>query len=67
MITLTCGHTVEDFDEAVNANIKGWTREHTPCVDYVTYCVECWSEALQDGDVLLSHNDEMEWVENNDE
>lgn len=67
MIILTCGHTVEDFDDVVHASIKGWTREHTPCVDYVTYCVACWSEALQRGDVLLSHDEEMEWLENNDD
>lgn len=63
MITLTCGHQIHDIDEAVNANIKGWTREHTPCVDYVIYCVECWSKALDRGDVLLSHDEEIEWLE----
>jgi len=63
MIILTCGHTVEDFDGMVNANIKGWTRENTPCVEYVSYCVICWSEALDRGDVLLSHDEEVEWME----
>ena len=63
MIILTCGHTVEDFDGTVNASIKGWTTENTPCVEHVMYCVECWSQALDRGDVLLSLDEEVEWLE----
>jgi hypothetical protein len=51
----------------INVNIKGWTRENTPCVEYVSYCVNCWSEAMDRGDVLLSHDDEIEWMEINDD
>ena len=62
MITCTCGHRVDDFDETVTCSVAGWSRECTPSVDYVTYCRECYDEAVADDRVLHTEADEMAWL-----
>jgi hypothetical protein len=62
MITLTCGHTIEDLDDAVNCSIRGWTRDHRPAVDYMSYCASCYEDAKQSGFVLFDEGEENKWL-----
>ena len=62
MITLTCGHAVEDIDDANDIALASYNRENKRCVDYVSYCDECYDKALDNGDVLLTVDDEAVWL-----
>ena len=62
MITCTCGHTVDDMDDTVNCSIRGWSRDYTPSVYYVCYCVPCYEDAKQAGDVLFDEGEENKWL-----
>lgn len=62
MITLTCGHTVEDVDDANDIALASYNRENNRCVDYVSYCDECYDAALDRGEVLLTVDDEDVWL-----
>lgn len=62
-ITLTCGHTVNDFDDINYLALASFTREHNRCVDYVNYCDECTEKALERGEVLLTVDDEDVWLQ----
>jgi len=62
MITCTCGHTVDDMDDTVNCSIRGWSRDYTPSVDYVCYCVACYEDAKQAGFVLFDEGEENKWL-----
>jgi hypothetical protein len=62
MITLTCGHTVEDFDNANDIALASYNREGNRCVNYVIYCDACHSAALDRGEVLLTVDDEASWL-----
>jgi mRNA deadenylase 3'-5' endonuclease subunit Ccr4 len=63
MITLTCGHNIEDLDDANYLALASFTREHKSCIDYVTYCDECTAKALDRGEVLLTVDDEDVWLQ----
>ena len=63
MITLTCGHTVEDIDDANDIALASYNRENNRCVDYVSYCDECYDAALDRGEVLLTVDDEDVWLQ----
>ena len=63
MITLTCGHTVEDIDDANDIALASYNREDNRCVDYVSYCDECYDDALDRGEVLLTVEDEDVWLQ----
>jgi len=62
VITLTCGHTVDNIDDTVYCSIRGWSREHRPSVDYVSYCVACYEDAKQAGFVLFDEGEENKWL-----
>jgi len=62
MITLTCGHTVEDIDDANDIALASYNREHKRCVDYVSYCVACYEDAKQAGFVLFDEGEENKWL-----
>ena len=61
MITLTCGHTVEDIDDANDIALASYNRENKRCVDYVGYCDECYDK-LPYGAVLVTVDDEAVWL-----
>ena len=62
MITCTCGHQVAEVDDANFIAIASYTRENKRCVDYVSYCDECYDKALDRGEVLLTVDDEAVWL-----
>ena len=65
MITLTCGHTVKDFDNPINCSLGGYTPEGDRCVEYVVYCKKCYGEAIKDGIVLFDEDEENKWLNYN--
>lgn len=67
MITLTCGHQIDDMDDANDIALASYNREHNRCVDYVSYCDECYDKALDRGEVLLTVDDEASWLAHMDE
>lgn len=62
MIIATCGHAVDDIDDIVTCSIQGWSRESTPCVNYVSYCHKCYDRAVNDDIVLYNEKEEMDWL-----
>ena len=63
MIVATCGHTLtEEEDLGINCTLMGYTRENTRCIDYVSYCTECYLRAVKDGLVLFNKDEENKWL-----
>jgi hypothetical protein len=50
------------MDDTVNCSIRGWSRDYTPSVDYVCYCVACYEDAKQAGFVLFDEGEENKWL-----
>jgi len=50
------------MDDTVYCSIRGWSREHRPSVDYVSYCVACYEDAKQAGFVLFDEGEENKWL-----
>lgn len=67
MIICTCGCRVDDIDDIITCSLQGWSRESTPCVDYVSYCEKCYNKAVADGRVLFNEAEEMAWMRHEDE
>jgi hypothetical protein len=65
MIQCTCGCTIADLNDSVSCSIKGFTREYEPCTNYVQYCKSCYDEVLKDGIVLLSQEQQDQYLEGN--
>ena len=66
MITLTCGHSIDNIDRGISCSVKGYTRENTPCVHHVVYCEGCYMDSLEAGEVLITEADEMTWLKDNE-
>jgi hypothetical protein len=50
------------MDNTVYCSIRGWSRDYTPSVDYVCYCVPCYEDAKQAGFVLFDEGEENKWL-----
>lgn len=62
MIICTCGCKVDDMDEVIDCAVKSWSRECTPAVSYVSYCPQCYEHAKQNGELLNTELEEMNWL-----
>ena len=61
-IILSCGHKVDDMDDAINVVTKEWARDSERAVGYSTVCKNCYYEYEANGDLLLSEQDELNWL-----
>lgn len=60
---LTCTHTVENIGDVTHfIALASYNRKNQQCVDYVSYCDECYKKALDGGYVLLTADDEAAWL-----
>lgn len=65
-LQFTCGHWATDDDDCGNfvalkrqdVDHDGWKN----VIHYVTYCDECYEEALAEGCVAMNEEEEMEWL-----
>lgn len=69
-LQFTCGHWATDDDDwgrlvalkrqdsAASGGHDGWKN----VIHYVTYCKGCYEEALADGCVAMTEEEEMEWL-----
>ena len=55
----SCGH---ECDEPINATTKHWEVEGRALL-YGSYCETCYAELLASGYVLLTEEDEWEWMD----
>ena len=67
VITATCGHQLQSFDDLVNCSLTDYTREGTRAVAYVSYCKQCYKQACKEGYVLFDEGEENKWLGGNDE
>ena len=66
VITATCGHQLQSFDDLVNCSLTDYTREGTRAVAYVSYCKPCYKRACKEGWVLFDEGEENKWLGGND-
>jgi|TARA_R110000868_G_scaffold56564_2_gene175090 hypothetical protein len=59
---LTCGHELSMFDDIIETSLQGHTLDGEKCVDFVTLCVNCYTDYKTDGLVLYTHNEEKMWL-----
>lgn len=58
MITLSCGHNIDSYDEDYyDVMIKGYTRDHSKCIEYRSVCSECYDDYKIHNEIL--ENDEL--------
>lgn len=62
MITATCGHKVEHISHLWECTLAGYTVKGDRCLEYVSYCKQCYDEAVKDGIVLFDEGEENKWL-----
>lgn len=62
MITLSCGHRVDSFDEGHDVALKRYTREWEKAVSYGVVCAECLKMYEKAGEVLHTDDEIDEWL-----
>lgn len=63
MIFATCGHKLKEVEGlGVNCTVKGYTRDGSHSLNFVTYCFDCYKQAIINDEVLLTEEAEDEWL-----
>lgn len=68
MITLTCGHTVSDYDQSHNIAIKAWDITENgwvKCIHYLSVCNDCLEEYRNENSILHNEYEEAQWISHN--
>jgi hypothetical protein len=53
MITLSCGHTIQSYDEDYyDVMTKGYTRDGSKCVEYKSVCSDCYDDYKKHNEIL---------------
>ena len=66
-IIATCGHDVEHISHLWDCTLAEYDRKNKRCLSYVSYCKECYDQAVLDGIVLFDQGEENKWLGGNDE
>jgi hypothetical protein len=61
-IILSCGHKVDDMDDALDVATKEWSRECTPAIGYKSICAECYDTYESNGNILHTEQDEINYL-----
>ena len=65
-LQFTCGHWATDIDDC--GNYVALKRQDVDCdgwknvIHYATYCDECYEEALAEGCVAMTEEEEINWL-----
>ena len=67
MITCTCGHSVEDFEDCVGCSVKSEILDYQhgynhSAIATVMLCKPCYAAALARGIVLQTEAEENAWL-----
>ena len=64
-VVASCGHTLtEEEGLGINCSLKSVDREFNRSIDYVSYCKQCYAEAVAKDAVLENTEDEYLWLAN---
>ena len=69
-ITLSCGHRVEDYEEAHNIATKAWeitTEGWSRAIHYSSVCETCKKDYEAEDSILYSDEEENNWLKGEDE
>lgn len=61
-IITTCNHKVESMGDCVDACVKEHNRECQRVLSFGAYCKKCYKEMVNEGFVLLTENDKINWL-----
>lgn len=65
-LQFTCGHWATDIDDC--GNYVALKRQDVDCdgwknvIHYVTYCDDCYKQAIEAGCVAMTEEEEMNWL-----
>ena len=63
MIFATCGHKLKDIEGlGVTCTVKHFSRDGSRALSFVTYCFDCYKQAIINDEVLLTEEAEEEWM-----
>ena len=65
MITLSCGHSVDDFDDAYSVITKDFDRSGNKALSYQTMCKSCKEEYSKAKTLFVSNEAAHEWLHSN--
>lgn len=64
MITLSCGHTIDSFDEDYyDVMVKEYTREHNKCIVYKSVCSYCYDDYKIHNEILETEELANHWLD----
>ena len=64
-VVASCGHTLtEEEGLGINCSLKSVDREFNRSIDYVSYCKQCYAEAVAKDAVLENSEEEYLWLVN---
>ena len=64
MITLSCGHNIDSFDEDYyDVMVKSYTRENDKCVKYMSVCDYCYDDYKTHNEILETNELAEHWLE----
>jgi len=62
MITLTCMHKVDNFDDSYCVTVKDYDKTGNRAVAYKTVCHSCYKEYEISGELFYDDNDAFTWL-----
>lgn len=65
MTTASCGHVIID-EESVTCALAHYDRMNERCIHYSSLCKRCYSEAVDNDEVLRTVNEEDAWLTGHD-
>jgi len=63
-VIFTCGHKAKDEEEGFVISTKAYSRKNERAVEYRTVCINCYSFFEEEGRILYSESEVIEWLEN---
>ena len=62
MIHLTCGHTVNKFEDSYSVIVKAWDREYKKALSSQVICIDCLKEYSKENAVFANEKLAFEWL-----
>lgn len=60
----SCGHEISPDSKQFQISIADYDRDGDPCVNSLTVCKNCQNFYKMTNRILLTSQDEREWIEN---